>query len=103
MAELIVELEALFRELGEKHHQAFRDTDGDDPEWPLWYAHWLMDRLPALLDAELTKSELVYLNGASQQEAAAGGPRYALDTILRQVLRQAVWTWTGGLLTKDPL
>ncbi|MBS3784449.1 MAG: hypothetical protein KGY78_08390 [Anaerolineae bacterium] len=61
MAELIAELEELFEELGEKHHEAFRDTDGVDPEWPLWYAHWLMDKLPALLDAEWTKSELVYL------------------------------------------
>jgi NAD(P)H-hydrate epimerase len=61
IAETTLQLEKLFREVGQRHHEAFLDTDGVDPEWPLWYADWLMDRLPDLLDAELTKSELVYL------------------------------------------
>jgi NAD(P)H-hydrate epimerase len=61
MARVTEELETLFREVGKKHHQAFLDTDGVDPEWPLWYADWLMDRLPALLGTDFTKSELVYL------------------------------------------
>ena len=25
---------------------AFAATDGDDPEWPAWYAAWLLERLP---------------------------------------------------------
>lgn len=74
VAELTAELETLFRELGEKHHEAFRDTDGVDPEWPLWYADWLMDRLPALLDAELTKSELVYLMVHLSRKQPQEGP-----------------------------
>ena len=60
MAELIGELEMLFQELGQKHHDRFLDTDGVDPEWPLWYAGWLIDKLPPLLDAKFTRSELVY-------------------------------------------
>ena len=61
MADLIAQLETLFREVGQKHHEAFLETDGIDPEWPLWYADLLMDKLPALLGTDLTKSELVYL------------------------------------------
>ena len=51
----------LLEETGQAHHQAFLDVDGFDPEWPLWYADYLMDKLPPLLEADLTKSELVYL------------------------------------------
>jgi hypothetical protein len=54
-------LEELFREVGEAHHQAYIETDGADPEWPLWYADYLRERLGPLLDANFTKSELVYL------------------------------------------
>ena len=33
--EQIAELLAL---TGKTHHAAFIEVDGDDPEWPLWYA-----------------------------------------------------------------
>jgi hypothetical protein len=55
------QLEGLFREVGEAHHQAYIETDGADPEWPLWYADYLRDRLAPLLDASFTRSELIYL------------------------------------------
>jgi hypothetical protein len=61
MADVTAQLEALFREAGHQHHEAFFGIDGADPEWPQWYADWLMDRLPALLGTDLTKSKLVYL------------------------------------------
>lgn len=54
------QLTALFRESGPAHHQAYIETNGDDPEWPLWYANYLHERLNNLLDTKLTKSELVY-------------------------------------------
>lgn len=52
---------ALFEKAGHAHHQAFIETDGEDPEWPLWYAEYLHERLLDLLDADITKSEVVYL------------------------------------------
>ncbi len=55
------QLEELFRETGRAHHQAFIETDGVDPEWPLWYSDYLRERLGPLLDASFTKSELVHL------------------------------------------
>ncbi|MEO0337847.1 MAG: hypothetical protein AAF242_01405 [Bacteroidota bacterium] len=51
----------LLLEAGHQHHQAFIEVDGDDPEWPIWYAEYLVDKLPAVLGKELTKSRIVYL------------------------------------------
>src|SRR5919199_1474026 len=59
--DLIRQLEALFHEVGEAHHEAYIETDGADPEWPLWYADFLLERLGELLDANFTKSELVHM------------------------------------------
>ncbi len=55
------QLEELFREAGEAHHQAYIETDGADEEWPIWYAGFLRERLSKLLNARFTQSELVYL------------------------------------------
>jgi hypothetical protein len=56
----IKQLSELFEETGNAHHQAFFEVDGEDVEWPLWYAEYLQDKLPVLLGREFTKSELVY-------------------------------------------
>jgi hypothetical protein len=34
--DLARQLEDLFHEVGEAHHQAYIETDGVDQEWPLW-------------------------------------------------------------------
>jgi len=36
----------LLSQVGPAHHRAFSATDGDDPDWPTWYAAWLLERLP---------------------------------------------------------
>ena len=59
--DLAQQLEELFHEVGEAHHQAYIETDGADPEWPLWYADYLREGLGDLLDASFTKSELVHI------------------------------------------
>jgi hypothetical protein len=52
--------------------RSFLDTDGDDPEWPLWYAKYLEDRLAPFLAAPLTRSRLVFcLIGADDEHRAA--------------------------------
>ncbi|MEM8899101.1 MAG: hypothetical protein AAGC85_13390 [Bacteroidota bacterium] len=53
-------LAELFLETGKAHHQAFLDTDGDDPEWPHWYAEYLKEKLPAMLGTQMTRSKIVY-------------------------------------------
>lgn len=59
--ELQQKLAALFRETGQAHHAAFIETDGADPDWPIWYAHQLQPELSRLLDATLTQNELAAL------------------------------------------
>ena len=36
----------LLSQVGPAHHRAFSATDGEDPDWPTWYAGWLLERLP---------------------------------------------------------
>jgi hypothetical protein len=64
----------LFRETGEAHHKAFIESDGADPDWPIWYAGYLCKRLGELLDAHFTKSELVYLIVAAEKEQGLRAP-----------------------------
>ena len=59
--DLIDGLEALFDETGNSHHQAFVATDGEDPAWAEWYAHYSHDRIEALLDVEIAESKLAQL------------------------------------------
>jgi hypothetical protein len=77
--DLVRQLEDFFRETGEAHHRAYIETDGADPEWPLWYAEYLHERLGPLLQASFTKSELVYLLiwVASEQPLNAPGADWA--------------------------
>lgn len=53
-------LEQLLAAAGPAHHQAYIETDGDDPEWPLWYAAFLIDDLNATLGQKITQSQLVF-------------------------------------------
>jgi hypothetical protein len=61
----------LFRETGVAHHQAFIRADGEDPEWPLWYAEYLYERIARLVGKTLTRSELVYFLVSVEKEHAA--------------------------------
>ena len=36
----------LLSQVGPAHHRAFSATDGEDPDWPTWYAAWLLERMP---------------------------------------------------------
>jgi len=60
MDRVIPGVEEVLIETASAHHQAFLDTDGADPEWPLWYATRLAERLPAVSGFVGTRSELVY-------------------------------------------
>ena len=61
MQDRIQELANLFSQAEEAHKQAYIETDGFDPEWPIWYADYLLDRLLPLLEASMSKSELISL------------------------------------------
>ena len=58
---LINELANLLNEAAEAHHKAFTASEGEDPDWPLWYADYLLEKMRQMLKAKFTKSELTYL------------------------------------------
>ncbi len=67
-------LEGLLNEAFEAHHTTFIEQDGDDPEWPIWYAEYLHAGLGSLLNADFTKSELVYLILLAEKERQLFSP-----------------------------
>ena len=80
-ASTVQQISELIREAGEEHHKAFIETDGADPDWPLWYADYLLEKLRKILDASFTKSELTYLlvlmeKGQALRAPGANWPRF---------------------------
>jgi hypothetical protein len=54
-------LEDLCRDTKEAHLEAFRHTDGADPDWAAWYAAYLRAPMAALLGVEFSVEELARL------------------------------------------
>lgn len=46
---------------GEKHHEAYRASDGVDPEWALWYAGYLQAAIWDRAGTVPSRSRLVHL------------------------------------------
>lgn len=66
-------LAELLMATGHQHHEAFIETDGADPEWPLWYADYLSGRIDAFVDARPTKSKIIQcLMNAADAHAIEG-------------------------------
>ena len=70
----IEKLAALFKETGNAHHEAFAATDGEDPDWAIWYADYIQARVSDLLDTQLTRSQLIYCLMFVEFERAARSP-----------------------------
>lgn len=69
------QLMELFHQAKQAHFQAHIDTDGADPEWPLWYADYLLEPLRRILQVDMTKSELVYLLVKVDREQRESAPQ----------------------------
>lgn len=55
------QLVAVLEAAGPAHHAAYIATDGEDPEWPLWYASHVADDVRTILNRQdLTVSRLVW-------------------------------------------
>ena len=79
----------LLTEAGRAHHKAYAATDGDDPEWPLWYAAYLQTTLNELLGAQLTQAEIVYyLVLADKQYPATEPPQTWSDYFAEFIVRE---------------
>ena len=53
--------EELLHRASETHHMVWMKEDGDDPDWPMWYANWLIDHTNFVeqIGYSITKSELI--------------------------------------------
>ena len=63
-----IDLASLLLQTKEAHIGAFIETNGADPEWPLWYAAFLHQRQPSLQGVALTQSEWVFLIVKAEQK-----------------------------------
>ena len=71
---LIDELANLLNETAEAHHKAFAATNGEDAEWPIWYADYLLDKMRRMLNSKFTKSELIYILVSAEKENGRMAP-----------------------------
>lgn len=84
---------ALLHQTAEDHHVAYKETDGVDPDWSIWYAGHLLEKgLETLLDAKLLKSDVIYLLvlvDKLQMSEAPGGhwENYYADFLVRRYLK----------------
>lgn len=71
---VLQQIAEILEEAGNAHHQAFIETDGDDPEWPLWYADYLHKELGTLLNTQFTRRELADLLVSLNEEQNLHAP-----------------------------
>jgi hypothetical protein len=65
----------LLHQTSEDHHIAFKETDGVDPDWSIWYAGRLLEKgIEKMLDATLLKSDLIYLLVGADKEINRTAP-----------------------------
>ncbi len=90
MDERIADLAQLFRHAAVAHHEAYSATDGADPDWPLWYADYLYDKLPEHLNRTIGKEELVdeLIRLDEAVKSGGGGEDWAIY-YAEQFLKQA--------------
>ena len=74
MTEPRTRIAELLRAAGQAHHHAFAATNGEDPEWPSWYARHLTPALPELLGAPLAPEALAEQLRAADAEHRAKAP-----------------------------
>ena len=66
---------ALLHQTAEDHHVAYKETDGVDPDWPIWYSgHLLENGFDKLLAATLLKSDLIYLLVLADKQQLSEAP-----------------------------
>jgi hypothetical protein len=91
-ATLVDDLAEMLHQTAEDHHVAYKETDGVDPDWSIWYAdHLIQLGFGEKLGATFLKSDLIYLlvlADKTQMLEAPGGKwerRYADFFVTRYV------------------
>lgn len=75
MRKTIESLTSLFEAVGLAHHRAFEAVGGLDPDWPLWYADFLLGDIQTILGSGLSRSRLVHCLQAAADEHQARAPQ----------------------------
>jgi hypothetical protein len=83
----------LFQEVGPAHHQAYQETDGYDPEWPIWYAIYLQPELCRIAGMPITQSKIIQLLVTVYERQAIEAPladwrEYYPDFFLKEIASQ---------------
>ena len=92
-AAITEQLADLLHQTAEDHHVAFKETDGVDSDWSIWYAgHLLENGIEKLLDAKLLKSDLIYLlvnadKELNRQAPGANWETWYADDLISRYLR----------------
>jgi hypothetical protein len=86
-------LASLLHQTAEDHHVAYKETDGVDPDWSIWYAgHLLEQGFDKMLEATILKSDLIYLLVMADKQQMAEAPgakweRYYADFFISRYLK----------------
>ena len=67
------QLVELFTDSGIAHGKARVETNGEDPEWPIWYADYLKKKLETATGKSFTRSELIYFLVLADRKHRAEG------------------------------
>lgn len=80
-------LAELLEQAGVRHHEAFAATNGDDPEWPLWYAAYLEDGIAEILGVTPARSRIVQcLLNAKEEHLSSDSDRPWPEFYARYIL-----------------
>ena len=86
------QLADLFRRTGSAHHAAFAATNGEDPEWPAWYASYLAEPLskslnhhfePAALERDLIAVDAAHRSAPDRPDWPSYYARWFLERYAR--------------------
>jgi hypothetical protein len=78
-------LVAALQRIALDHHQAFAALDGQDPEWPSWYAERLQPQVEAILGRPVSKSDLIFLMLDAERQRPNGSDW--ADLYARRIMR----------------
>lgn len=82
------ELAALLVETGQKHHRAYHDSDGVDPEWATWYAGYLQAKIWDSLGKLLPRSVIIYAMIRGDRDARASDDPSNWPTVYARLLKE---------------
>lgn len=87
----------LLTEVADLHHRVYRISDGEDPDWAVWYAEWLatLSELPQVLGTKLARGRLTCLLISLDAEYGAQSRPERWEDFYATALRRELGAVTG--------